>query len=413
MSSGAADYKYDFENHIHRVNGLIKNDKEYYINITETSGTGVVYCHEPIVTAAIKAQNHFDHNKDYYVDIIPVVTVTDPAVRVYPQDIMWEFGQPTAIQVGAGFQQIQGVHLHRVEFPPDMNPDGCDVLQSRPMKLRMSVDKVMVTYSEPVVDALRMCGSIGVYQDPTDEQRHQISNYLDTLGSMGSLQMSQNPVGVIQTAIQTGHVTPTFSQFRVSLDIEFPRGSKGVEGIIRSAGLNITPASWNDKTWEIPIMLDHLYNNKYVHNGINDPSEIQELADLLGGMSKATAHVIHTLLHTYDAMYMHRKTDKNWKYEYEYLTHIMGMFIPDNTTRRCYFRMLNKRATEFLVRDALDPYAFRYPYTIAPDAVPDKARQYKRYAAEGSSSLIASFNTQLYTGQPVPQSGTTTKIPNT
>ena len=136
---------------------------------------------------------------------------------------------------------------------------------------------------------------------------------------------------------------------------------------------------------------------------MQEEGEISELMDLLGGRSITSAHVVHSLLHVYDSLYMIRKSERSWEDYMDYLEAILNI-IPDERERRCFFRLVNKRADQFLAKDK-DEYIV--PYQMIPDAMPDKSRQYMKQIAR----LIRPFGRQLY-GAPMPQTGTTMLLPN-
>lgn len=375
-----AQARYDIDNHMHYVSELYKNGHNYYIDITETEGRGNILCENALVCAAIKAQPDYSMTKDYQVDMIPVVQYTKSQKtrkRLAPQRSM-----QVQVQVQAGGQ-----------FPPDMNFDGCADLS-----LNLDGDlKEAIYYSEPIVEYLKKSGAIGIYKKPTPEQKQVIMDYVRSSPPMGPVEY------VISKLCSIGLVKPTFDQFRVGLDDTFPAGLDAYSDQVRAAGLTVTAASWDDGSYQIPIMLDHLHNHAYAHNGMQEEGEIRELMDLLGGRSITTAHVVHSLLHVYDTLYMIRKSEQSWEDYMDYLETILNI-IPDERERRCFFQLVNRRADQFLAKDK-DEYIA--PYQMIPDAIPDKTRQYSRRIAQ----LIIPFGHQLR-GTPMPQTGTTTLLPN-
>jgi hypothetical protein len=154
-------------------------------------------------------------------------------------------------------------------------------------------------------------------------------------------------------------------------------------------------------------MLDHLHNNAYAHNGIADPDELTELFEALGGLSKATAHVIHSLLHIYDSLYVLYKEQSGWQLDFKHLEETITGLIPDPVQRRCFFRMLNKRADLFMVKDAGNMYIL--PYTITDEALPHKLRQYSH---QDRAQILPSFRAQIKDGKTNAPNGKTSLLPN-
>jgi hypothetical protein len=379
-------YTNELEHHIHRVEGLFIDGEEYYIRVTKSEGSGKVECKDQLVKAAIEAQRHFDAELDYEVTIIPRLAgprrprIRRPRIR------------PLAIPVLQSMIQVGGT------YPPDMSPLGCEDLE---LNLGTGPEKV-IAYSEPVVSALHMCGAMGVYSNPTAEQRLQVSEYSSELDPKIRPFL---PEMVFKEACAVGRVKPSFEQFLDTLNRMFPVGCVDYQGQIRAAGLRVTKESWDDGSYEISIMLDHLHNHAYAHNGIQDPADLTELTDLLGGMNKMVAHAVHSILHIYDSLYMIQKSNDSWNLGMRYLERQINELIPDPLERRCYFRLLNKNADNFLVKDSGE---YRYPYAIIADALPDKVRQYEHERR----NLIEALRKQLTLGFPMTQTGTTPLLPN-
>jgi len=375
-----AQTQYDFENHMHYVRELYKDGQNYYIHIIETEGSGKILCKNALVGAAIRAQPDYSVTKDYQVDMIPIVQYRKPQSRTKIQSL----APLRSIQVQVGGQ-----------FPPDMNFDGCADLA-----LNLTGDlKEAIYYTEPVVEGLKTSGAVGIYLNPTPFQKKVIQDYAMST----STGLTSRPESLIKMVCSIGLIKPTFDQFRTGLDNAFP-ALAGYASQVRVAGLTVTAASWDDDSYQIPIMLDHLHNHAYAHNGMQEASEIRELMDLLGGRSITTAHVVHSLLHIYDTLYMVRKSEQSWTNYMDYLETTILNIIPDERDRRCFFRLVNRRADQFLAKDK-DEYIA--PYQMILDAIPDKTRQYRTKIAQ----LIIPFGRQL-SGNPIPQTGTTSLLPN-
>jgi hypothetical protein len=369
---------YDYVHHIHHVIGLLKNGKEYYTHIVTSRGNGNVYCSEPLVVAAIKAGHDFNSRLDYHVRLIPKL----PLRKWRRQNRTMQTVIPREIAVQSGGS-----------FPPDMSPDGCDHLS-----LQINADlNTAVLYSEPVSHALEMCGALGVLENPTHLQQTALEALEEEYDEELSPELAYH-------AYSIRAIKPSYQQFLSAFEQLYPEGSPdGAD--IREAGLGITEASWDDESYGIPIILRHLYSNPYAHNGMSGVEDIAELAELLGGLTKTSAHVIHSLLHIYDALYVFNKHGAAWQRQYGALETKITALIPDETERRCFFRLLNRNAGLFLLKDG-DMYV--YPYTISDGALDSKRRQYTHNAHE----LLPNFKYQILTGTTEPQFNSTPLLPN-
>jgi hypothetical protein len=389
-------YAKELAHHVHNVQGMFKNGKEYFIRIVKSKGTGVVKCEDSLVKAAVQAQAHYDNKMNYEITIIPKL---QPSARkskaTLSRSSMGSMGSMQTLASRMIAVQSGG------SYPPDMNPEGCENLQ-----LHLGVDPITaIYYSEPVVSALTMCGSIGILYHSTPEQSEEIIRYM----SEHIYPVGIRPETVINDACMAGRLRPSFDQFRFIFDQLYGPASTGFNLIIRESGLEVTPESWEDGSYEIRILLGHLHNHAYAHNGIEAPEDITELTGLLGGISKVTAHVVHSMLHTYDSLYMHDRTSRSWSAAMRYLGEIITQLIPDPAERRCYFRLLNKNADRFLVKvgDGV-PTTYRAPYAITDEALPDKERQY----SHSLESLVEPLALQIMMHTPMEQTGTTQLLPN-
>jgi len=395
---------YELKHHVHYVNGMYINGKKHVVKLWKSRkpGSGKVKCKNALLRAAVTA-NLLEHGElkgaDYQVDLWPVrIWSTSKSKssksKSKSMPIMPQMSFRRAIQVGG-------------QYPADMNPEGCDGL-----KLTLDKDelKTAVVYSEPVVSSLKSCAAVGIFKNPEPGQMETAVSYLDSEGpypGMGKMILMMQPMTLIQVC-EAGIIKPSFRQFKIGLDMQFRSSDKDkFVQQVRSAGLKVSEKSWDDGSFEIPVMLDHLYNHAFAHNGIQDESEIQNLMELLGGVSIVSAHVIHSLLHVYDSMHIYRKDDPTWASYLDYLKERVGKLIPDETERRCFFRVLNMNSDNFLEKDgSVKKYVL--PYTIKAEAMPDKNRQYTR----DPSMLLEDFRAQLTTGKAPVQTGTTGKLPN-
>jgi hypothetical protein len=379
-------YAKEESQHVHHVVGLFKGGKEYFIHIEEKSkGTGVVKCEDSLVEAAVKAQAHFDNKMDYKITIIPKLQRKSKSLRLS--------------KISKRLQRSPSQRGGLPPYPPDMNPEGCENLQ-----LNLGAEPITaIKYTEPVLSALQMCGYIGILSSPTPQQTAEIESY-----------RLEHPVTRDETLVANGCMIgriapPSFEQFRSIFDAMYNETSTDFNLIIRQCGLDITQASWDDGSYEVRILLHHLHTHAYAHNGIETPEDITQLTDLLGGISRVTAHVVHSLLHTYDSLYMHNRISAPWKFAMHYLGETITLLIPNPVERRCYFRLLNKDADRFLVKvgDGV-PVTYRAPYAITDEALPDKERQYGRSVL----SLVAPLGAHIANHEPMAQTGTTQLLPN-
>lgn len=124
------------------------------------------------------------------------------------------------------------------------------------------------------------------------------------------------------------------------------------------------------------IMLHHLLNNKYAHNGIEEKDVFEKLSILLGKELLDTSNLlyIHSYLHYLDELNMLRY-DKI--YNKNIISHrkILRSCIKKSVNILCYENLLNQKQYEFLEKSASNNYIL--PYKIKKEAFNDKERQYK------------------------------------
>jgi hypothetical protein len=147
--------------------------------------------------------------------------------------------------------------------------------------------------------------------------------------------------------------------------------------------LDITTVLTNDdfknKTWELSILKHHLENHKYAHNGIDATSwDVIDRVKTMLSLPETywTYRFLHSYLHALDNLNMGR-----------YSSYYGGFHNSNNDTitsldnifstvwiKRCFKTIINKHRTDFLLKN--EDNKFKYPYTIKPDAIKDKHRQY-------------------------------------
>lgn len=396
---------HDLKHHVHHVSGLYQDGKQYVVKtwMSPKPGTGKVLCKNKLLKSALEINLmergllHFD--TDYTVDLWPVqkpVSKNRNRNRVASLLPMMPAGREFTVLVGGAPQ-----------YPADMTQEGCDGIV-----INFDKDKLetAIMYSEPVVKALQSCAAFGIFKKPEDGQLERAASYVDSMSPFpgkGMMILRMQPQ-IITEVCSAGVIKPSFEQFRIGLETQFMAGSgDSFEQKIRAAGLRVKKEAWDDGSFEIPIMLDHLHNHAFAHNGIEKEEEIAELMGVLGGASVVTAHVIHSLLHVYDAMHVTDKSKDIWSIYLDHLTIRIGELIKDEKERQCFFRLLNMRSDEFLKRDAADKGKYIQPYTITDNAMDDKSRQYD------PDELLVDFRYQIMTGKAPAQTGTTDKLPNT
>jgi len=136
-----------------------------------------------------------------------------------------------------------------------------------------------------------------------------------------------------------------------------------------------------NKTYIKEILLEHLLNNKYAHNGI-DNIDILKLANNIIKKSETdildidSLAFLHSYLHYLDELNMFNeselmKIDLNKDIKME----LRGCF-KKSVSIICFENILNHHQYDFLEKSS---EGYKYPYLIKKDALEDKKRQYSTY----------------------------------
>ena len=124
------------------------------------------------------------------------------------------------------------------------------------------------------------------------------------------------------------------------------------------------------------IMLHHLLNNKYAHNGIEEKDVFEKLSILLGKelLDIDNLLYIHSYLHYLDELNMLRN-DQIHNQNVVEGRKILRSCLKKSVNILCYENLLNQKQYEFLEKSASNNYIL--PYRIKKEAFNDKERQYK------------------------------------
>ena len=128
-----------------------------------------------------------------------------------------------------------------------------------------------------------------------------------------------------------------------------------------------------EKTWEKKVLIYHLENNKYAHNGINSQTweVIDGMMNLLSFEDKFWCYeYIHTYLHYLDEINM---GTGNSSFD---IRTLYPMFVGEQNIKLCFDILANIHRTAFLKKDETKNDEYLLPYGIQNDAVQDKFRQY-------------------------------------
>jgi len=411
LSQTKLDIKQILENSLHEVKNHVHHLKGFYVggkfmNYSvgpigpKGGGTGKIHAPSELVALSVKldmmSNGEYDQTSDYDIALF------DPAPKGKRN------GPPSRRMIGGA------------PFPVDMSPFGCDDLQLTsivPVHRRETA-----IYTEPISRAIKHCGYIAMSNNYTQDQFDIARDFLllkfrAPAQQMQIALMDQNRL--VFTACSKGApLHSTFEDFRQVFEDSFVTPGAGGDPFVQliiDHGNRISRDSWNDGSFELSIILDHLYSHAYAHNGLDNKDEIIALIQLFGEVDLLNASIVHSLLHTYDSLYMlERGTDK-WDSSLDLLRVELVSLVPDETERRCLFRLLNTRAGEFLEIDSIvatpdgSVVQYRLPYTITKIALNDKIRQY-----ESSLDLIPELQYQIMNpGYFPPRTGSTSKLPNT
>jgi hypothetical protein len=124
------------------------------------------------------------------------------------------------------------------------------------------------------------------------------------------------------------------------------------------------------------ILLHHLLNNKYSHNGIDNFDILEKASKIIEKdvLDITNLVFVHSYLHYLDELNMYDETklmNINLKNNIKKL--LRGCF-KKSITIICYENLLNKNQYNFLEKSPSGKYKF--PYRISEDALKDKKRQY-------------------------------------
>jgi hypothetical protein len=123
------------------------------------------------------------------------------------------------------------------------------------------------------------------------------------------------------------------------------------------------------------IMLYHLLNNRYAHNGVDEKEILDKLSILLGKelLDIDNLLFIHSYLHCFDQLIMMKYDRINTKYNSEGLK-ILRSCLKKSINIMCYEKFLNIYKYDFLEKTPDNKYLL--PYKIKPEAFEDKKKQY-------------------------------------
>lgn len=399
------------------------------IKVDSSKGSGKITAVNDIVALTVESElrknGTYDKKTNYSVTLVPR---TKRASRRAPMKTGRSLvskpvsAVPKMIQVAGG-------------FPVDMNPDGCDDLRLDslvPLRRR-----TVAVYSEPAIQNMIRCGVKGMMRDPDHPEAQAAQEYLhDIMGGMAAFMPPHMTESYLIQACEQGEFRPSFEHFREGRD-EFlggplPEDPSDRRFVIqlREVADRITSEAWDSGEYQIPILLDHLHYNAFAHNGLQDKDDIARLIGLLGEEDQLlNARVIHSLLHVYDSLYMNSRDTSSWRTGRDLVRAQMRELIPDDRERRCFFRLLNLNAGNFLehridMRPGPDglmaQVIYSTPYAIADEAMPGKNRQYGHARSRpnlrrGFRRQLRGYNAETDTraeGSKPVETGTTENLPN-
>jgi len=306
--------------------------------------------------------------------------------------------------------------------PPPINSD-----KMSSMKVLSIHKRKILLFSEPIIEALKDCGLTGIKKcGITPDQ----AKYLQKLredkvirGTREEYMCYRDIISFINKAPTL--ISPTFQQFKKGFIDTYP-DSLYKYGSLVAADFrldkykekrnlhaiwkwgthiikDIEKSSNQEEKWvrkydnyKANIMLEHLYTHGSVHNGLHSKHEIEFVLNLLGDNTTSenkylNTQILHSILHSYDSLYMLNRNNHRWKFEYNYLDNLYKL-IPNLSDRRNFFGLVNVHADKFLQRVAhSSSSSFSYPYIIKHTAFEEKQRQYRN----DMLLLLPSFTHQL------------------
>lgn len=173
----------------------------------------------------------------------------------------------------------------------------------------------------------------------------------------------------------------------------------------------VSETDFKNNTWTTKILLHHLKNNKYAHNGINDESTVKigdiELKifdhvkqNLMITNDWILYQLLHSLLHLYDSLYM--SNDYNLRDTNDEIDIMMRSM--NEKQSECVRKIINSYGLDFLIKD---DGGFVVPYSIKPEAFESKIRQY----GHSTNTLRKSFEYQIINNRPMEKVSNTANFP--
>lgn len=363
---------YDLEHHRHHIEYYIHNDRYYKVIISQVLGSGVVRCRSKFLKSAVKYQlvryNNYNKHTDY---IVATELQNKSKVKINKSTFKLKQLHQLPIQVGANYEIFHPITVW------NCNDVGL---------YSFSGIKDAIIYTEPIIEIIKECALSYMLKNPTENQK--------TIAGQSVIDLYN---GHLKKKIK-----PTYEQFVNGYHAKF---GLTPHPEIQSAVNHITPDNWLDDRYQIPILLNHLYGHAFAHNGVYTEEDVEALMQPLGGLSTKNAHYIYSLLHIYDSLYTLDKQSDTWQTGFSYLEDLLTQ-IDDSRERNCYFRLLNKKAGNFLIKK---DGSYVLPYMIESHAIPDKKRQYSHKI----NDLYNGFSDQLSTNIKHKPTGLTSNLPNT
>lgn len=150
----------------------------------------------------------------------------------------------------------------------------------------------------------------------------------------------------------------------------------------------------NYKKWSNYLVLTHLENHKYVHNGIDDIHLINSfIPNSLNDFEKSKYLVFyHSFLHLLDENYMYNKNSLISRNNIKEIQSCINAFR-DRRFSACVYRNLQLNRGKFLKE--ISHYNYLLPYSIKDNAINDKLRHYRENFINDNNNIVPEYKDQF------------------
>ena len=252
------------------------------------------------------------------------------------------------------------------------------------------INGLVKIFSEPVIDFINNTIQIHYYTLIKDGNKHEFPLKYGELHKEVSDKVSDDDLQKYYVMIED--------------ILEKDKGElKFIKNVLEE--IHFTKDMLKNRLYIKEILLHHLLNNKYAHNGINDLKILEQASKLIEKELLDINNLVfmHGYLHYLDELNMYNE-EYLMKYDLqENIKKLLRGCFKKSLSIICYENLLNKNQYNFLKKSDSGKYIF--PYRISMEALNDKKRQYAF-----SDNLYNNFYLQLSVfHEPIISSEETTK----